>query len=217
MPTEFDKETEIRYAGMYVGLVCRNDDPENLGRVKVAIEALVSESCWAYPMGGPGGGIKDRGWFDVPPKGAAVVVFFHKGDVDVPFYMPAHWGHTDADGCETPSAACDIAKEDAHKVKTYETARYQMVWDERDGKEKFRILDKVSGDFVSMDPTNGITLLSPLKVVVDAPKIYLGGDNLDENPITGEGVALAQTLDTFSGTTAGQRGQASTRVFAKKI
>jgi hypothetical protein len=217
MPTEFDTEPELRRVGMYIGTVVTNDDPDNLGRVRVSIQAVIDESCWAFPMGGPGGGTNNLGFYDVPPKGADVAVWFHKGDIDVPFYMPAHWGATDEAGCETPDAACGLAKGDKHKVKTYETARYQMVWDERSGAEFFKILDKVSGDLVSMDPTNGIKLESPTKVVVDAPKIYLGGDNLDENPITGEGVALASTLDTFSKTTAGQRGQASTVVFAKKI
>jgi len=217
MPTEFDEEGETRYVGMYIGTVVTNEDPENLGRVRVNIQGVTSASCWAFPIGGTGGGTNNLGFYDVPPEKADVAVWFHKGNIDSPFYQCAHWGLTDADGCEVPSAACGLGKGDKHKVKVYETARYQMLWDERDGKETFKILDKVSGDFVSMDPDNGIKLESPTKVVVDSPKIYLGGDNLDENPITGEGVALAQTLDTFSGTTAGQRGQASTVVFAKKI
>lgn len=201
---------------MYVGYVVDNADPENLGRVRVNIPNVVGPSCWAWPMGGPGGGTNNRGFYDVPDEGADVCVWFQQGNVDIPFYTPAHWGLTKKNGCEVPQAACDLGKKDKHKVKTYETARYQMIWDERDGSEMFKILDKVSGDFVQMDPTNGVSLTSVTKVVVDAPKIYLGGDNLDENPLTGEGVALASLRDPYSGQTAGSLGGASTRVFAKK-
>jgi len=219
MPTEFDESDDVHHVGMYIGTIVTNKDPDGLGRVRVNIPNVTSASCWAWPMGGPGGGTNNLGFFDVPPKGADVAVWFHKGNIDVPYYMAAHWGITEASGCEVPEAACDVdldAGELPDQVKSYETARYQMIWDGRAGKELFKILDKITGDFVSMDPENGITLQSPTKVIVDAPKVYLGGDNLDENPLTGEGIVTAGTTDPFSGTTAGQRGEASTRVFAKK-
>ncbi len=216
MATEFDDSEEVHYVGFYTGTVEDNEDPLGLARIKACVPGILDKTGWAFPFGGPGGGSNNSGWFDVPEEKADVVVFFMQGDVDVPFYCPAHWGMKN-NVSEVPDFAAAAKGEDAKKIKGYETERYQMVFDHREGKEKFQVLDKETGDFVTMDPTNGITLSSPTKVIVEAPKIYLGGDNLDENPITGEGVALAQTLDTFSGTTAGQRGQASTVVFAKKL
>ena len=82
-----------------------------------------------------------------PDEGAEVCVWFQLGNVDVPFFSPGHWGLTPKDGCEVPQAACGLAEKDKHKVKTYETARFQMIWDEREGSEQYKILDKVTGRF----------------------------------------------------------------------
>lgn len=209
MATEFDDSDEIHYIGMYSATVADNEDPLGLGRVKACVPGILEKTGWAFPFGG-------QGWFDVPDTKEDIAVWFHQGDPDVPFYAHGHWGVVD-NVPDTPSFAAEAKGVNASKIKGYATKRYQMFFDERDGNELFKIFDTVSGDFISMDPTNGILVRSPTKVVVDAPKVYLGGDNLDENPITGEGVALAGTLDTFSKTTAGQRGQASTVVFAKKL
>ena len=54
------------HVGMYVGTVTRNNDPDNLGRVRISIDNVVGESVWAWPIGGPGGGTNNRGFYDVP-------------------------------------------------------------------------------------------------------------------------------------------------------
>ena len=216
MPTEFADSEEVHFVGLYTGVVVDNKDPEGLGRVRLRIPGLLEPtSNWAFPIGTLGGGSAQRGFYSPPDIEADVAVLFLQGDVDAPYYFAGHWGKPDA-GPETPGPAQGLTGEEATQVKAFETARYQMVWDERPGQEVFRVLDKETGDFVEMDATDGITLKSAVKAVVVAPKVFLGGDNLDENPVSGEGVVLASAVDTFSGQTHGALGGVSTRVFAKK-
>ena len=151
----------------------------------------------------------------MPALNADVGVFFFQGDVDTLFYVPAHWG-VDGGVRETPLQLSGLDKSSRLEVTGYETARYQMVFDERSGGEQFFVLDKVTGDIISMSPEK-TTLKHSALVVVDAPKVYLGGDNLNEDPLAGEGVVLASAIDPFSGKTHGQLAGASTKVFAKKV
>lgn len=216
MPTEFDKSEEMHYVGFYTGTVQNNEDPEMLGRVRVSIPGVIEPaSAWAFPLGTLCGGSTGRGWFAVPDVNADVGVFFFQGEVDTLFYIPAHWGIANG-ASETPLQLSGIDPASRLKVTGYETDRYQMVFDERSGDEQFFVLDKVTGDTVSMTPDK-TTLKHSKLVVVDAPKVYLGGDGLNENPLSGDGVVLASCVDPFSGKTHGQLAGASTKVFAKKV
>jgi hypothetical protein len=215
MATEFDDTEELHYVGFYTGTVADNEDPEQLGRVRVNIPGMIEPaSAWAFPLGTLAGGSAGRGWFAVPAQDADVGVFFFQGDVDTLFYVPAHWG-VDGGTRETPLQLDGLDKTSRLKVTGYETDRYQMVFDERDPAQFF-VLDKQTGDSVVMNPEKTVLKHSAL-VVVDAPKVYLGGDDVDENPISGDGVVLASAVDPFSGKTHGQLAGASTRVFAKKV
>ncbi len=217
MATEFDDTEELHYVGFYSGTVVDNVDPESLGRVRLKVPSIIEpKSAWAFPIGTLGGGKLKRGWFDVPDINADVGVFFFRGDIDQLFYASGHWGLTRNDGNETPLYESDMSPSDRLKVRGYETPRYQLVFDERDGTERFAVLDKVTGDTVVMDQDK-TTIRHSKKVVVDAPKIYLGGDGLNENPISGDGVVLASAIDPFTNKTHGQLAGASTKVFAKKV
>lgn len=149
-----DKETdEPRYYGMELGVVVDDADPKKLGRVKVRVAGIIDETDWALPAANPGGGSAQRGLLQVPPKGADVCVWFHRGDPHGQvFYAGGHWGVPSA-GTEIPTALKDegVDPADASKLATWETERYLLAWDCRRGKERFRVLDKVSGDTVEMD------------------------------------------------------------------
>lgn len=155
MAGEFDTE-DPRYTALYIGHVVDREDPECLGRVRVRIPGLVEPaSAWAFPLGTLGGGSDKRGFYSVPEKGAEVGVLFHQGDIDHPFYLSGHWGRPGGN-TEVPEPVRGLSKEDAPKVRAFETERFLLVFDERSGSEGLLLKDKASGDLITIDAGTGI-------------------------------------------------------------
>ena len=80
-----------KYYGKYRGQVIDNNDPMQLGRIKVNVPPVLGEGrmSWAMPCvpyGGPGVGI-----FAIPPVGANVWVEFEGGDTDHPIWSGCFW------------------------------------------------------------------------------------------------------------------------------
>ncbi|MBI3184812.1 MAG: hypothetical protein HYZ28_21960 [Myxococcales bacterium] len=163
---------EVRYPGLYIGEVADREDPESLGRVRVRIPGLVEPaSNWAFPLGTVGGGSDRRGLFSVPEKGAEVGVLFHQGDVDHPYYLCGHWGKPDGQA-EVPEPVRGLSKEEAPQVRAFETGRFLLVFDDREGKEALVIKDKRSGDQVEFDGVAmGITVKATSALLLKADGI----------------------------------------------
>jgi hypothetical protein len=121
--------------GLQIGEIVDRDDPEKMGRVRIRINGLMDRSNWAYPMGCPGGGSEDEGFFNVPPLGAEVAVFFKMGHPDHPYYMPANWGLGEA-----PENSDDGNPD----TKVIALKDYDIVIDNRSVTRKFKIVDKNS-------------------------------------------------------------------------
>ena len=97
--------------GVFVGVVTNNQDPEGLGRVKVAFPWLddQAESHWARlvtPMAGAG-----RGLFFLPEVGDEVLVAFEHGDFNHPYVLGALWN-----GKDKPPPGADQAVNHSGKV-----------------------------------------------------------------------------------------------------
>lgn len=147
-----DDDDEVRYHGLYEGVVTNNKDPLGLGRVRLRVPGLVENSGWALPRGNTGGGTAQRGFYDPPDKNAEVFVQFIMGDTDRPAFEPGHWGNPDnEDEVPTPVKAV-TPKTDRPQVKAYETARYLLEFDHRGGNEKLTIKDKETGAFFQLLP-----------------------------------------------------------------
>ena len=158
MAGEFDTH-DPRYTALYIGHVVDRDDPECLGRVRVRIPGLVEPaSAWAFPLGTVGGGSAQRGFFAVPELGAECGVLFNQGDIDHPFYFSGHWGKPDG-ASEVPTPATGLSAAETPKVRAFETARFVLSFDDRDGKEGLVLRDKRSGDQIEFDgQAMGITI-----------------------------------------------------------
>ncbi len=175
---------ESSLPGLYLGEVVDREDPETLGRVRVRIPGLVEpSSAWAWPLGTLGGGSERRGFFSVPEKGAEVGVLFHQGDVDHPHYLCGHWGKPESDA-EVPEPVRGLAKEDAPKVRAFETERFLLLFDDREGKEALVVKDKKSGDQIELDgkgmgitvkATSALMLKADGMVSIDAAVVQING------------------------------------------
>ncbi len=166
MAGEFDTD-DPRYTALYIGEVVDREDPESLGRVRVRIPGLVEPSSnWAFPLGTVGGGSDRRGFFAVPEKGSEVGVLFHQGDVDHPYYLAGHWGKPDGKA-EVPEPVKDLSKEDAPKVRAFETERFLLVFDDRSGSEKLLLKDKVSEDLITIDAGVGVRIKTAKDLAIE--------------------------------------------------
>ena len=166
------------YPFIYEGVVTDNVDPLKLGRVRIRVPGVVDDpdSDWAFPVGNVGAGVSQRGFFDVPAIGSEVYVFFLGGDPDKPRFLTGHWGVRPDLGSEVPTQARDALDEnpnDADRIKVYETNTYVMVFDEREGRERFFIKrkrdiegvndeDLAGGNalMIELDATNGTCAIS---------------------------------------------------------
>ncbi len=179
-----DDTDDVRIDGLHVGEVVDREDPEMLGRVRVRIPGLVEPaSAWAWPLGTLGGGSDRRGFFSVPEKGAEVGVLFHQGDVDHPHYLCGHWGKPDGQ-VEVPEPARSLSKEDAPRVRAFETGRFLLLFDDRDGKEALVVKDKRSEDQIEFDgkgmgitikATSALMLRADGMVSIDAAVVQING------------------------------------------
>lgn len=157
-----------------------------LGRVRVRIEGLVQKSAWALPLGHTRGGSSKVGAFSVPPPGAEVGVLFHAGDVDHPYFLPAHYGRGEVPGpvggYQGPGdPAPPATAEEATKVLAFEGARYVVVVDEREGKERAVLRDKTTGDELVFD---GVAKTVKLAATTSLTLKALGAVNIEALAVT---------------------------------
>ena len=82
-------------SSVVVGVVTQNEDPENMGRVRIKYPALGDqvEGWWAR-IAAPGAG-KGRGQLMMPIKGDEVLVAFEHGDIAHPYILGSLWNGTD--------------------------------------------------------------------------------------------------------------------------
>lgn len=150
---------DTRYPGVHAGVVTDNKDPLGVGRVRVSVRGLLPEEGggWFLPGSAVGAG-PQRGLWDVPDVGSEVYVFFLGGDPDKGRYLGGHWrrpkGNSDA-----PTAVTEAVTEDgpeaAVELKVWQSKRFAIVQDDRDGKQRLYIKSNKRGE----DVTTGIALM----------------------------------------------------------
>lgn len=87
------QEVERRYYGKYRGFVVDNDDPEQLGRLKLTVPSVLGDAVvtgWAMPCV-PYGGAEGQGVLMVPDTDAGVWVEFEEGDLEFPIWVGTFW------------------------------------------------------------------------------------------------------------------------------
>lgn len=123
-------ETLGRYYSSYRGHVMDNEDPDNMGRLKVMVPSVTSKAThpeWAYPRNSWSG--QNYGMQLLPVKGDIVMVEFEHGDPKFPIWSHAHFSEG-----QKPE---EFASAQVYGIKT---PKGQLVLiDDRDGEEKIVI------------------------------------------------------------------------------
>lgn len=197
-------KVENRYWGKYKGLVVDNDDPENLGRLRVKVPGILGEDVvtgWAMPCL-PYGGASDQGLFFIPEVDAGVWVEFEEGSLEFPIWVGTFW--------TKPGGASEVPKPgDTQSPPTRKTIRTvkgnSIELEDKDNEETIIITEKTNNNKVTMDK-NGIVVedgngnkieLTSSGVTIASSKIKIGQNALDASGQLVLGTILSQLLSTF--------------------
>lgn len=167
------EQVEHKYYGKYRGIVVDNNDPENLGRLKVKVPSVLGNDVvtgWAMPCL-PYGGAPDQGFFFIPEVEAGVWIEFEAGDLEYPIWVGTFWSKPGG-AAETPKPADTQSPPTRKIIRTSKGSCIEI--EDKDSEEVFIIkyADGSKNNTVTMDK-DGI-------VVVDANenKIIMNQDGM---------------------------------------
>ena len=152
-----------RIAGVVIGVVTNNSDPDGLGRVRVKFPWLsdADESFWARiaaPMAG-----NDRGVYFLPEIDDEVLVMFERGDVRFPYVIGSLWNGKD----QAPASNAD-GKNNLRVIKS--RSGHLIKLNDEKGKETVEIIDSSGRNSIVIDTANNtITITSGQDIVLAAP------------------------------------------------
>lgn len=164
-----------RVAGVVIGVVTNNQDPDGLGRVKVVFPWLNDddESAWARVgtlMAG-----NDRGTYFLPEVDDEVLVAFEHGDLQFPYVIGSLWN-----GIDTPPEANDDGENNVRSIKSRSGHMIRMK--DKNGQEKIEIIDKSGENSLVFDTSNNtITITASKDIVLSATRgtIKLDAQNVE--------------------------------------
>lgn len=168
-------EGDSRFFGVTVGVVTNNQDPDNLGRVKVKFPWLSDqdESHWARvltPMAG-----NDRGLYFLPEVDDEVLVAFEHGRAEFPYVLGALWN-----GKDKAPESNDDGKNNMRTIKS--RSGHIIRLDDTDGGEKIEILDKSGKNSVvinTADNTIAVAADADITVQSSSGKLILSGNGIE--------------------------------------
>ena len=155
------ERVESRFFGKYRAQVTDNNDPDDLGRIKVKVPRVLGdqESGWALPAF-IYGGASEQGLFALPDIGAGVWIEFEGGDLSYPVWTGTWY---------TSGAIPESAQAGKKVFKT--KSGHKIVFDDDGGT--LEISDS-NANSVTMDAnTIKIAAGNATTIVVDAPQIQL--------------------------------------------
>jgi len=151
-----------RLAGVVVGVVTNNQDPDSLGRVKVKFPWLSAgdESHWAR-IAAPMAGI-ERGFYFLPEVDDEVLVAFEHGDIRFPYVLGALWN-----GVDKPPADNSDGNNNVRVIKS--RSGHIIRLNDESGAEKIEIIDKSEKNSIVFDTANNtITVTTDKDIVLSA-------------------------------------------------
>jgi len=145
-----------RQGTVCLGIVTNNNDPEDMGRVKVKFPWLADdqESTWARvvsPMAGSG-----RGLYFLPEVNDEVLVAFDHGDVHFPYVIGVLWNGQD----KPPESTSKVLDGSGRVVQRIIKSRagHTILLDDSDGGGGITIVDKSGNKIVIDSGSNAMQL-----------------------------------------------------------
>lgn len=173
---------KLRYYGVVVGTVTNNQDPLQLGRVKVQIPALFeasNESNWA-PVMMPTASTRDNksyGIYALPEIDDRVLIAFEHGLPDRPFVLGSFWGFGNK-----PPEKNESKNNDIRLIRS--RSGHQITLDDTQGQEKITVSDRSGQNKIVIDVANNkMTLIAEKEIEIQAKQKIVfnsGGDFLIE-------------------------------------
>lgn len=177
-------------AGVRIGIVRDNEDPERLGRVKLSFpwRDADDESFWARVatnMTGDG-----YGTYYLPEVDDEVLVGFENGDIHSPIVIGSLWNgkhKPPEDNADGNNAIRAIVTRSGHRIEFEDSdqgghvrietnAGHEFVLDDEQGSESVTVEDK-SGNRIAMDAVqNAIEISAKSELRLAAPTIELSAD-----------------------------------------
>lgn len=150
--------------GLVIGVVTDNQDPENLGRVKVKYPWLSPDhaSYWARVVS-VGGGPK-RGIEFLPEINDEVLVGFELGDIHYPYVLGGLWNGTD----KPPKPTKEAISGAVNKRTIVSRTGLEITLDDTSGAENILIQDFKGNKILIDTAQNNITVLSQGNIEVQA-------------------------------------------------
>jgi phage protein D len=179
---------------LVIGVVTQNDDPDNLGRVRVQYPALGddTEGWWAR-IATPAAG-KDRGLLMMPIKGDEVVIGFEHGDVRKPYVLGSLWNSKDTPGDLVQTDGSFALQSDqkiaitAKDAITVKSDKDMTV--ETDGKIEHKASDDVTvqGQKVTVKAQSSLSIEATSDLTIKAPSISIKADGTVQ--VSGQSIML---------------------------
>lgn len=175
-------------SNLTTAIVTNNNDPDNLGRVKVQYSWSLEtdESYWARvvtPMAG-----NDMGVYFIPEVDDEVLVAFIDGNIEYPIIIGSLWNQSDIPPESNSNAENNIRKiksrsgheinfDDSEngngKLELLSASGHKIVLDDKSGSENILIEDS-SGSSIQLDSTsNKLSIKSNVEVSIDATNISI--------------------------------------------
>ena len=212
--TRLIEKVDHKYYGKYRGIVVNNNDPENLGRLKVKVPSLLGNDVvtgWAMPCL-PYGGAADQGFFFIPEVDAGVWVEFEAGDLEYPIWVGTFWskpgGESELPKPNGPDGAEQGSVQDPPTRKIIKTKRgHTIQLEDADGEEMVTIVEAINGQVITMNQ-EGIKVkdgANNQEVTLDAQGITIADKSGNQIRMESQGIVCEDlngnviTMDATSG------------------
>ena len=186
-----DRDSDSKINGVVIGIVTNNNDPENLGRIRVKFPWLSNEdeSDWARVASLMAG--KDRGIYILPEIDDEVLVVFEHGDINMPYVIGSLWN-----GKDVPPETNRDGKNNIRMIKS--RSGHVIRIDDTNGKEKIEIVDKTEKNMISIDAKdNKISIISDKDIEISAPhgKITIDAQDIEIRSSAATKIESAADMD----------------------